>query len=207
MAGAIEKRRKGAKGLKPMYGISFHQNSGTKYYRSNKTCHCRISLIAGNLNKINELSNGTIIAHLGLGVIDMASTIRNKILVVDDDSSLRNLLNMILSKSGYDVDLAENGKLGLERLKKTSYDLVISDVNMPVMDGLSLYSKIKDDLPRLKNRFLFITADSTGDTLSFFTENACSYLPKPFKYMDLLGQVGAILGKGERGYAGKSYMS
>lgn len=137
----------------------------------------------------------------------MTSQIKNKILVVDDDSSLRNLLNIILSKSGYDVDLAENGKFGLERIKKTNYDLVISDVNMPVMDGLSFYTKIKNDLPGLINRFLFITADSTGDTLSFFNENACSYLPKPFKYIELLGQVGAILEKEERGCARKTYMS
>lgn len=137
----------------------------------------------------------------------MTSQVKNKILVVDDDSSLRNLLNIILSKSGYDVDLAENGKFGLERIKKTNYDLVISDVNMPVMDGLSFYTKIKNDLPRLTNRFLFITADSTGDTLSFFNENACSYLPKPFKYIDLLGQVGALLEKEERSRARKTYMS
>lgn len=137
----------------------------------------------------------------------MASTIKNRILVVDDDSCLRNLLNTILSKSGYDVDLAENGKFGLERIRKTNYDLIISDVNMPVMDGLSLYARIKDDLPGLINRFLFITADSTADTLSFFNKNACSYLPKPFRYIDLLGQVVAILENEERGCAGKTYMS
>lgn len=121
---------------------------------------------------------------------------KNKILVIDDDSILRTLLHKLLSFSGYEVDLAENGMHGLQRLKDKKYDLIISDVNMPEMDGLTLYSRLKEeDYPRLEDRFLFLTADSKNDTISFFTKNGCKYLPKPFGGRELLSEVDAILEK------------
>lgn len=125
----------------------------------------------------------------------MADTGKNRILVIDDDSILRSMLHTLLSYSGYEVDLAENGRNGLQRLKDTRYDLIISDVNMPEMDGLTLYTRLKQDYPGLEDCFLFLTADSRNDTISFFTENGCKYLPKPFGTRDLLSEIGAILKK------------
>ncbi len=125
----------------------------------------------------------------------MADMEKNRILVIDDDSILRSLLHTLLSHSGYEVELAENGRNGLQRLKDTRYDLIISDVNMPEMDGLTFYTRLKEDYPGLEDCFLFLTADSRNDTLSFFTENGCKYLPKPFEARELLSEVGAILKK------------
>jgi len=125
----------------------------------------------------------------------MIDTGKNRILVIDDDSFLRSLLHTILSSSGYEVDLAENGRRGLQRLKDTRYDLIISDVNMPEVDGLTFYTRLKEDYPGLEDSFLFLTADSRNGTISFFTENGCKYLPKPFETTDLLSEIGAILKK------------
>lgn len=131
---------------------------------------------------------------------------KNRILVIDDDLMLRQLIHAILAHSGYEVDLAESGNHGLKRLKEKSYDVIISDVNMPEMDGLSLYGRIKKDLPWLKNRMLFLTGDSKNETLLFFMENGCRYLSKPFRGPELLVEVGAILNK-EISYVRKSYLS
>jgi len=132
----------------------------------------------------------------------METTTRSRILVIDDDLVIRHLLDAVLSNSGYDVDLAENCRLGFQRLRVKNYDLITLDVNIPEMDGLSFYTKIREELPGFEKRVLFVTGDSSNETLLFFTQNDCKHMSKPFRMPDLLFEIGVILKKEEHRHAG-----
>lgn len=67
----------------------------------------------------------------------------SKLLIIDDERGIRNTLREILADEGYDVDVAENGKQGLEMAQAKSYDLIFSDIKMPEMDGLELLAALK----------------------------------------------------------------
>ena len=66
-----------------------------------------------------------------------------RILYVEDDHSIRNLVKVFLKREIYTLDLAENGEIGVEKFKKGGYDLVLMDIQMPVMDGLTACKEIR----------------------------------------------------------------
>ncbi len=109
---------------------------------------------------------------------------RPKLLIVDDDSSLREFLEIFLAKEGYRVDSAETADEALEKVKKDSYDLVITDVRMPGMDGVELLRQLKTldaGLP-----VVLITAFASLDAaVDAMKEGAWDYLTKPFKIEEL----------------------
>ncbi|HKZ46650.1 MAG TPA: response regulator [Thermodesulfobacteriota bacterium] len=123
---------------------------------------------------------------------------KKRLLIVDDKQTVRLLLAEILSLEGYAVDLAEHGKHALQMLRRNSYDLIITDVNMPEMDGISFYRAIKEELPELKDRVLFLTGNPTDEAISFFKENSCKYMAKPFNGLDLLEQIEDIIKRAGR---------
>jgi two-component system response regulator PilR (NtrC family) len=106
------------------------------------------------------------------------------ILIVDDDSSLRNMLSIILKKEGFQIQTAENGSNALNFLKKNKTDLIISDIKMPDISGIELLKKIKTinkDLP-----FILITAfSSTNDAIEAMKLGADDYITKPFNIDEL----------------------
>lgn len=66
----------------------------------------------------------------------------NKVLYIDDASSMRKLVNLVIGKE-FELTMAENGQEALEAMKKTAFDVILSDVNMPVMDGLTFLEKAR----------------------------------------------------------------
>ncbi len=107
-----------------------------------------------------------------------------KILLVDDDDSLRDMLSIVLKKEGYDVVSLENAMLALKILKKRSFDLIISDIKMPGISGIKLLSKIKsinNEIP-----IIMITAyASTNDAVEAMKLGAEDYITKPFNLDEL----------------------
>lgn len=103
-----------------------------------------------------------------------------KILVADDDESLRRVVQFKLKQQGYEVSIAEDGARALEELKKNRYDLLLSDVRMPGLDGIQLLEKSKQVQPDLE--VILITAHAT---ISMAVEavklGAFDYLTKPFE--------------------------
>ncbi len=103
-----------------------------------------------------------------------------KVLIVDDDSTLRELLSETIHGMGYIVDTAESGEDALKRLKRDRYDVVVSDLKMPGMDGLTLLDHIKS----LDGNILviIITAYATLESAVKAIENgAYDYIAKPFR--------------------------
>ncbi|MDQ1350361.1 MAG: two-component system, NtrC family, response regulator PilR [Acidobacteriota bacterium] len=107
-----------------------------------------------------------------------------KILVIDDDPSIRNMLAIVLKKSGFDVTCTESGKTALEKLKKESFDLVISDIKMPDISGIDLLKKIKVISPEIP--VIMITAfASANDAVEAMKLGAEDYVTKPFSLDEL----------------------
>jgi len=103
-----------------------------------------------------------------------------RILVVDDELSMREFLAILLKREGYLVDQADCAEKALEFLDATSYDLVISDVKMPGLDGIALLGRIKERSP--DTAVLMMTAFSTAEqAVEAMKLGAYDYLAKPFK--------------------------
>jgi PAS domain S-box-containing protein len=85
-----------------------------------------------------------------------------RVLVVDDELSVRLMINRVLSREGYSVDTAENGKAALEEYGKNKYDLLLVDIRMPDMDGMDLYYHLRETSPDITNKIIFITGDLMG---------------------------------------------
>lgn len=118
---------------------------------------------------------------------------KKRVLVVDNDSSIRVLCAEALSMAGYNVDKASDGGEALRNLSWIQYDLVISDMEMPVLDGIGLYRNILKEHSYLKDRVMFITGSVTDDKLSTLELMKQRYLIKPFKISHLLDMAGEIL--------------
>lgn len=87
---------------------------------------------------------------------------KSRLLVVDDEESIREFLEIMLKKEGYDVTLAEDGLRAKELLAKKSFDMIISDLQMPGMTGIELLKYVKDSYPDIT--FMMITAFGTTET-------------------------------------------
>lgn len=105
---------------------------------------------------------------------------KSRILVVDDEESIREFLDIMLRKEGYEVTLAEDGARAIDLLKKKSFDLVISDLQMPQVTGMELLKHVRDNFPELL--FMMITAFGTTETaVEAMKMGAYDYITKPFK--------------------------
>lgn len=103
-----------------------------------------------------------------------------RILVVDDEESIREFLEIMLRKEGYEVTCAEDGAKALDLVKKRSFDMVISDLQMPNMTGLELLKQVKSQFPDLV--FMLITAfGTTENAVEAMKSGAYDYILKPFK--------------------------
>lgn len=130
----------------------------------------------------------------GCAAVGKRDWIVAKILVVDDDAHVGRVMSMWLSRHGHEVTIARHGAEALEHLGQQSIDLVISDMNMPVMDGLALAKAVRergrDELP-----FVLLTARCDQDAL---TEQLSRYrinvYPKPFFPSKLVAEINRLLG-------------
>jgi CheY-like chemotaxis protein len=123
-----------------------------------------------------------------------------RVLVVDDDSQVADLLREILELAGHGVDVAESGESALELLAGAEYDLVLSDMRMPGMDGAALYDRLCRQHPRLVGRFGCITGDTlSADFARFLRLTGIPHLSKPFEPRQVTELV-AQLGSGKTPY-------
>ena len=116
------------------------------------------------------------------------------ILVVDDDQGMRDYLEIMLSREGYDVSTAPGGKEALTLCKKRAFDLVITDLKMAGMDGVDLLKALKEVTPETMT--ILITGYASGETaLAAMKEGAYDYLEKNFEPEDLKGLIKDALSK------------
>ena len=122
------------------------------------------------------------------------SAAQARILVVDDEESITDILSQILGAEGHQVDLASSGFEALEKIGKASYDLIISDMKMPGMGGEELFDRIKAASPVLARRVLFSTGDTVSPATTAFMERAgARCVQKPFDLNEMKEIVEEIL--------------
>jgi excisionase family DNA binding protein len=119
---------------------------------------------------------------------------RSRVLVVDDEASIRELLSKTLALAEYEVDTAPDGRAAIERLRLGHYDLLIADLKMPGLDGLSLIreaKRLKADLP-----VIIITGFSTeSSAIEAVNLGVAGYLTKPFRVPQVLAAAARALGE------------
>ncbi|MBI2400361.1 MAG: response regulator [Deltaproteobacteria bacterium] len=117
-----------------------------------------------------------------------------KILVVDDDETMREVCSEVLASEGYDVSVAAGGweALGLIGLK---WDLIITDFNMPGLDGAGFYEAAVSRIPEISDKFIFMTGDMASARV--IEKMNGRLVKKPFRVRDLLNAVESILKESE----------
>jgi excisionase family DNA binding protein len=123
-----------------------------------------------------------------------APNLRPRVLVVDDESSIRDLLSKTLALAEYDVDVAPDGRSALERMRLYPYDLLIVDLKMPGIDGLAVIreaKRYKADMP-----VIIITGfSSESSAIDAVNLGVAGYLTKPFRVPQVLAAAAKALGE------------
>lgn len=114
------------------------------------------------------------------------SGVKLRMLLVDDEVELAQTLADLLEPLGHDIDLAANGAIALEKIAKKSFDVIISDLRMPVLDGPGLYAALAEKRPEYVKKIIYVT----GDTLSpnvheFLSQTPVPVIEKPYRLADV----------------------
>jgi DNA-binding response OmpR family regulator len=120
-----------------------------------------------------------------------------RILVVDDEEDILGLLSELLQRWGFEADTVTNGREALERFRGRDFDLVLTDLKMPDMDGLELLRRIREENPRIPVLMLtgFPTVDSAVQAIQ---EGAYDYLIKPINPEELRFRIQKALAQSEQ---------
>ncbi|MBO9389926.1 MAG: response regulator [Roseiflexus sp.] len=115
---------------------------------------------------------------------------RYRILVVDDEAAVTELIARLLREQQCIVDMCHDGAQALDLLSRVAYDLIICDVRMPGMSGNELFIELKQRAPHLARRVLFISGDTAShSTRDFFERSGVGYIEKPFTAAELINAV------------------
>jgi len=118
------------------------------------------------------------------------------VLVVDDEPAVSEVCLRILNSEGFEVDIANNGKIAQDMMRKRQYDLYLIDIRTPTMNGNELYQWLRKQHPQLVNRVIFNTGDVMDrDTMTFVEQTGRPLLAKPFSPDELKSVVRKTLGK------------
>jgi CheY-like chemotaxis protein len=116
------------------------------------------------------------------------------ILVVDDEPEVANVLAELLMIDGHQVDTAPNGAVALRKLQGRAYDLILSDLRMPEMDGPGLYQTLERHHPALARRMIFMTGDAlTPETQGFLAGTVVPSVSKPFSLQEIRHLIQQLL--------------
>ena len=130
----------------------------------------------------------------------------SRILVVDDEQDLCEILQFNLSRQGYDVDVAYSAEEAFQKLQSQSYDLLLLDVMMEGMSGFEMAERMKADEKLCAIPIIFCTAkDTESDTLRGFGLGADDYIAKPFRISEVVARVSAVLRRSAKSHLTINY--
>jgi two-component system NtrC family sensor kinase len=130
---------------------------------------------------------------LALGEVEAVPT-GWRVLIVEDEAEIAATLSEILRSEGHEPSVAADGKEGLACALARNYDLILSDIRLPVLDGLGLYKALQRRRPGALDRFAFITGDTlSADIQSFLAETHALCLEKPFVPADVLNLMSRMI--------------
>jgi len=124
---------------------------------------------------------------------------KRRVLIVEDEASIRELVRLHLALDGFDVTEVGDGGRALELARGTRFDLIVLDVMLPGIDGISLCRALRTDGANTNASILMLTArDTESDKVLGLESGADDYLAKPFGMRELLARVGAVLRRASR---------
>jgi DNA-binding response OmpR family regulator len=124
---------------------------------------------------------------------------RRRLLVVEDEAAIRELLRLHLSLAGFGIEEIADGTTALERARTEKFDLIVLDVMLPGLDGITLCRAIRSQGVNTPTPILMLTArDTESDKVLGLESGADDYLTKPFGIREMLARVGAILRRNDR---------
>jgi CheY-like chemotaxis protein len=116
------------------------------------------------------------------------------ILIVDDEADVGELLADLLGRDRNQIDIVGDGGAALARIGERSYDLIVSDIRMPGLDGPEFYEALEQRAPQLLRRFVFITGDTLNtDIRAFLERTRAATLMKPLDFDAVQRMIGAVL--------------
>ena len=140
------------------------------------------------------LQVGTAASAVATPAVGSAPAHQARLLVVDDEVELADLMRDMLEGAGYEVATAESGAVALELLATARFDAIVCDLRMPDMDGAALWREVSARHPKLAGRMLVVTGDTLSpDARRFLQTSKALSLDKPFSKADLLARVAALL--------------
>ena len=120
---------------------------------------------------------------------------RKRILVVDDEKDIVEMLSEVLSMHGFEVDAAPDAQGALDRIRETIYDAAILDFNLPDMDGVMLHRQIRQMDAELAGKTLFMSGMVQSDTnLGYYAAQSAGFVSKPFEVDQVLAALRSMLG-------------
>jgi two-component system NtrC family sensor kinase len=175
-------------------------------------CHAFVTAHGGSI-EIDETPGGGATFKIRLPVVAVEAAhpptptepvpeiARRRALVIDDERDLAELLAEMLEREGFAVEVAFDGEHGLAELGRRSYDLVLSDVRMPDLDGPALLRRLQSDWPALAKRLIFITGDTVGlGTGSALDKLGRPVIEKPISPEEMRRVIQATLGESPNGH-------
>ena len=122
-----------------------------------------------------------------------------RILVIDDEVFLVDLVGLFLSKEGYQVEKVSDSQEGLKLLDKTQFDLIFLDIKMPQISGREFYQIVRERLPEMSGRIVFLTGDVASRATQTFIEGTGSIcLKKPFTLKEIQDVLSRFFGAEEK---------
>jgi DNA-binding response OmpR family regulator len=124
---------------------------------------------------------------------------KRRILLVEDEAPIRELLRLHLSLAGFEIEEVAEGTAALERARAEKFDLIVLDVMVPGLDGITLVRAIRSQSANMASAVMMLTARvSEADKVLGLESGADDYLTKPFSVREMVARVGAILRRNER---------
>ena len=115
---------------------------------------------------------------------------KKTVLIVEDEPILGKVCARILTAKGYDVNLAENGTSAVRMVEERNYDICLSDIRTPEMNGMEFYRYLKENYPALADNTIFMTGDvMSKDIKLFLEESGARYILKPFTETQLSAAI------------------
>jgi CheY-like chemotaxis protein len=115
------------------------------------------------------------------------SVVRKRILVVEDEPSIAKVCQRVLTREGFEIDFAVNGKAAQDMIIRNQYSLCLIDMRTPIMNGMELYQWLKQEKPELVQSVIFTTGDVMREDIRYFLEQVGRpFLPKPFTPDELM---------------------
>jgi len=151
------------------------------------TFHLELPMVPCEAPVAAPVIDDTVVFNLGVNQ-------NRRLLVVDDEPGIRDVLDAILSSCGYQVTTVGNGVEALAALGRQEFDLILTDMCMPEMDGEKLYDTIQVKYPKFADRMIFVTGDTVSTkSRTFLERTGCRWLSKPFNIRDVEEAVETFL--------------